>query len=228
MRHHSDQSRRLIDRLAAPDFVSGLEEAPLPTVLERVRICADLDLEYSYYRRLLQGRLDILTHEQARRAGGEDSDLRGALPDILARTGEPDRTIRFRRKHLVELLTDRLPAEVHPLVEALFPVEPPPRAPEWIPATGGRDVDRILTDDILPRITAVGDEELEHAVEDHRVVEQAISTTRRRILAVGDEVERVAIRRLKGPLDGPSVVHTVEWICDAYLRQLARTVSGGR
>ncbi len=218
------QRRRLIDRVAAPEFLARLDEVPLTGLLDRIGICADLDLEYSYYRRLVQGRLDIVGFEMARRRGDDDRDLRAALPDILARAGTPDGDVRFRRRHLVGLLEDALPGEVHALITTVFPLDPPPRAPEWVPAAGHREIDRVLTDDIVPRLDEAGDDQLATAHAELASLEHDMSAERRRILGAADDLERAAIRRLKAPLDRAAVVHTVEWVCDAYVRRLARAI----
>ena len=51
--------RRRIDLVRSPGFTEGLEDLSPAELRARRRMCADLDVEYSYYRRLLQGRLDI-------------------------------------------------------------------------------------------------------------------------------------------------------------------------
>jgi len=218
--------RRAVDRVAAPEFVTRLDEVPLTGLLDRIGICCDLDLEYSYYRRLVQGRLDIVDFALNSRAGDDARDLRSALPEILARAGQPDGDVRFRRRHLVGLLEDVVPEVVAPLVRIVFPIDPPLRAPEWVPATGRREIDRVLTDDIVPRLDDTDDAGLISVRDDLVEMEGEISSTRRRIFAASDELERAAIRRLKQPLDQPAVVQTVEWLCDAYVRHLARTMTG--
>ena len=76
--------RRRIDQIQSPEFTAGLEGLTLEELRSRRRICADLDVELSYYRRLLQGRLDLLTFEVRRRAGEEQRSLLEALPEVLA------------------------------------------------------------------------------------------------------------------------------------------------
>ncbi len=218
------QYRRLVDRVAAPEFVTRLDEVPLTGLLDRVGICSDLNLEYSYYRRLVQGRLDIVDFERSRRAGDDDRDLRTALPEILARAGQPDGDVRFRRRHLVGLLEEVVPDVVAPLARIVFPLDPPLRAPEWVPATGRREIDRVLTDDIVPRLDDTDDAALTAVREELGELEDEISSTRKLIFEAADELERATIRRLKRPLDRPAVVQTVEWLCDAYVRHLARKI----
>jgi len=84
------QGNRRIDRVLAEEFVSALDKIPLDELRERRRDAEQEETDLSYLRRLLQGRLDILRAELARR-NGEETDLVSALPRILAdeHTGGP-------------------------------------------------------------------------------------------------------------------------------------------
>jgi hypothetical protein len=77
------QGNRRIDRVLAEDFVTDLTALPLADIRERRREAEQEEVDLSYLRRVLQGRLDILRAELARRAGDE-TDLIQALPRILA------------------------------------------------------------------------------------------------------------------------------------------------
>ena len=163
MTERFEPDRRLIDRVISPAFVDDLDGLPLPEILERIEACERAILEYSYYRRLLQGRLDIL--EAARR--GADS-LAAVLPTVLARAGVEAPHVRFRRGHLLELLRMTLPEEMHDIAGVLFPPDPPIRVPEWIPAAGHREIDLVLGDGLLSRLDeAAGDERAPCAVRLH-------------------------------------------------------------
>jgi hypothetical protein len=84
--------RRRIDRVLAPDFLVGLGESGLDEVRARRADAEQEEVDLSYARRLLQGRLDILRAEQAARAGGtaqptglrSDAEIVGELARILA------------------------------------------------------------------------------------------------------------------------------------------------
>jgi len=84
------QGNRRIDRVLADDFVSALDQIPLDELRQRRRDAEQEETDLSYLRRMLQGRLDILRAELARR-DGEETDLVQALPRILAddTTGGP-------------------------------------------------------------------------------------------------------------------------------------------
>jgi hypothetical protein len=77
-----------IDRLLSPDYSTGLGQLPIRTLRERRDECHRAETGLSYFRRLIQGRLDIVHSEQARREGGDEATdlahLIEALPTILA------------------------------------------------------------------------------------------------------------------------------------------------
>lgn len=84
--------RRRIDRVLAPEFLSGLDELELDELRLRRRDADQEEIDLSYARRLLQGRIDILRAEQARRQGTgpltgsrrSDGEIVEALRWILA------------------------------------------------------------------------------------------------------------------------------------------------
>ena len=110
---------RRIDRVLAEDYLDGLESQPLEAVREMRRDAEQEEVDLSYLRRVLQGRLDILRAELARRSGEGESDLIEALPHILADEGtsasprglgrhvtaEPSRADSHRR-HVEALVAD--------------------------------------------------------------------------------------------------------------------------
>jgi len=61
--------RRRIDRVLAPDFLQGLPDLPLEDLRTRRGEADQEEVDLSYARRLIQGRLDILRAEQDRRQG---------------------------------------------------------------------------------------------------------------------------------------------------------------
>jgi hypothetical protein len=79
---------RRIDRVLDDGYVVGLDELSLAEVRSRRHEAEQEETDLSYLRRVLQGRLDILRAEVARR-NGEETDLVQALPRILADDGAP-------------------------------------------------------------------------------------------------------------------------------------------
>jgi hypothetical protein len=76
---------RRLDRVLAPEYLLGLAKRPVEEVRAMRAETEQEETDLSYLRRLLQGRLDILRAEQARRRGeGSGASLIELLPEILA------------------------------------------------------------------------------------------------------------------------------------------------
>lgn len=166
----TNTQRRRIDLVRSPEFTAGLGDLSLAELRLRRHTCADLDVEYSYYRRVLQGRLDLLAFEMRRRAGEETRTLIEALPEILAAWSSPGPGLPGRR------------------VAVAMPD---------VPAAGRRAVDRALSDDFLTRLPEMGDEELA-LVEQHLAgVEAEISRQRRAVFEASDLLQAELVRRYR-------------------------------
>ncbi len=76
--------RRRIDEVVDPAYTADLESLSMDQLRERRAVLDDLDTELSYYRRMLHGRMDLLSFELRRRSGEETRSLIEALPQILA------------------------------------------------------------------------------------------------------------------------------------------------
>jgi uncharacterized protein (DUF849 family) len=112
------QGNRRIDKVLAEGYSDALQSLPLEEVRERRHEAEQEEVDLSYLRRVLQGRLDILRAELARR-NGEETNLVDALPRILADEGsvgaprglgrhtsvEPSRADAHRR-HVEALIAD--------------------------------------------------------------------------------------------------------------------------
>lgn len=169
----SQPHRRRIDFVRSPEFTSGLADLSLPDLRQLRSICADLDLEYSFYRRLLQGRLDLLAFEVRRRAGDESRTLIEALPEILASWGS----------HQPGLPERRVPIE----------------APD-LPEAGKRAVDRALSDDFLIRLPEMSDEDLAEVQQRLAEMEAEISRLRRAVFDASDRLEAELVLRYRAAL----------------------------
>lgn len=76
-----------VDVLLSSDFVEGIDEAPISEVRAKRDACQRAEVALSYVRRVLQGKLDLIEAEKARRADGGATDaatLIERLPEILA------------------------------------------------------------------------------------------------------------------------------------------------
>ena len=82
--------RRRIDRVLADDFVADLTGLDLDEVRSRRREAEQEEADLSYIRRMLQGRMDILRAELARRSGGGGEKIVEHLSQVLADSGRSD------------------------------------------------------------------------------------------------------------------------------------------
>jgi hypothetical protein len=89
--------RRRIDTALAEGFADDLGGLDLDDLRGRRREAEQEEADLSYVRRMLQGRMDILRAELARRAGGGDKIVEH-LSAVLADTGRSDHGLgRFLR-----------------------------------------------------------------------------------------------------------------------------------
>jgi len=168
--------RRRIDRVLAPDFLDGIEELDLSEVRER-RVEADQEeVDLSYARRLLQGRIDIMRHEQRRRAEGGPATpppgSRGdqAIVDALTRILTDDRpAARGAGRHLVAT---------------------PSRVGEH-----RREAERAVSDVGGSDLAGMDDGELGAAVDRLVDIEARVSRSRRQVQAVVDTLTAHIARR---------------------------------
>jgi hypothetical protein len=177
-----DQKRRRIDQIRDPEFTAGLESVSIDVLRQRRDICSDLDVELSFYRRMLHGRMDLLSFELRRRSGAETRSLMEALPEILAGSGEltPSR-------HLGDSRT--------------IPIEAPD-----LPAVGNRPVDRALGDDFLARLPGLTDDDLEVTRLMLADVEADISDQRRAVFAALDLIHTELTARYRRGFAGSESV----------------------
>ena len=90
--------RRRIDKVLADDFLTDLESIELDDLRERRREAEQEEADLSYVRRMLQGRMDILRAELARRSGGSEAKIVDHLSQVLSDTGRHDHGLgRFLR-----------------------------------------------------------------------------------------------------------------------------------
>ena len=92
------QASRRIDRVLAEDYLTGLDSAPLEDVRSLRDEAEQEEVDLSYIRRLIQGRMDIVRAELKRRDGHGSS---GTLVEGLAQTlaDEPRAPARGPGRH---------------------------------------------------------------------------------------------------------------------------------
>ena len=76
-----------VDALLDPAFLDGMGSRPMGDVRRLRRQAEQEEVNLSYTRRLLQGRLDIVKRELQRRADNDGRSLVDLLPEILAEKG---------------------------------------------------------------------------------------------------------------------------------------------
>jgi len=176
----AETKRRRIDQIQDADFLADLEGMGIDDLRGRRAMCDDLDIELSYYRRMLHGRMDLLAFEMRRRAGEEEQTLLEALPRILS-----------------EGAYTAMPG----LPERSLPIEIPD-----IPSPGRRIVDRALDSDFLARLPSMGDEELRDAHGFLAEVESEVSQQRRQVHIALDRLQGELTRRYREGLADPGEV----------------------
>jgi hypothetical protein len=170
--------RRRIDRVLAPDFLQGLGELTLDELRVRRADADQEEVDLSYARRLIQGRIDILRAEKAGRAGGvhlgagtrSDSEIVEALAAILAD--------ERRESHGLGRFLGVAPSRVG---------EHRREAERAVADVAASDTEHLDDDDLATALESLGD------------IERRISRSRRQVQAVVDSLtEEVAHRYQRG------------------------------
>ena len=169
----AEQKRRLVERITDPAYLDGLGDKTLAELRAMREECRDGELELSFERRLCQARIDILSAELERRAGGQEEDLLARLPQILADTG------------------GRGSGEgEHSL---------PSRAPDFsIPRNADiprRRVEEIVGEQTLAKMPSLAAEEIRGIIASLGEHERSVSERRRNVHEVIDALQAEIVRR---------------------------------
>jgi len=163
------QGNRRIDRVLAEGFLDGLRDLPLAEVRELRTEAEQEEVDLSYLRRMIQGRLDILRAELNRRDSSSSETLVEGLAAILA--DEPRAPARGLGRHTT---VEPSRADSHRrYVEALV-------ANVDLSDTGARSTDEIA-----------------HAMRTLSEEEQVISGKRRSVQKVMDACSAEITRRYR-------------------------------
>jgi len=159
---------RGIDRVLAADYLHGLVDAGLDDLRRRRTEAEQEEVNVSYLRRLVQGRIDIVQAELNRRAATSAGTLVDALPSILApeRRGAPHGLGR------------------HSTLE-------PSGADER------RRAETLVADVDLSDVSRCGSEQLQQALGILVEEERGLSSQRRRVQAVMDACSAELTRRYR-------------------------------
>jgi hypothetical protein len=159
--------RRRIDRVLAADFLVGLETASLDDLRDRRQDAEQEEVDLSYVRRLIQGRIDIAEAERRRRASGSEGSILDQLVDILT---DENATTTGSGRHL--------------------DVEPS-RVDEH-----RRVVERVVSDARMSDVGALTNDQLDGVLRVLREHEEHASVLRRRVQTVVDTLSDVIGRRM--------------------------------
>lgn len=168
--------RRRIDRVLAPDYLDGLHELNLTEVRERRAEADQEEVDLSYARRLLHGRIDILRHEQRRRSeGGPPAPPPGTLGDEAI------------VEALKRILTDDRPADRG---MGRHMAATPSRVGEH-----RREAERAVADVGGSDLAGMNDAALDQAISKLVDIEARVSRSRRQVQAVVDTLTADIARR---------------------------------
>jgi hypothetical protein len=159
---------RRIDRVLAPDFASGLTDLAMTELRSRRHDAEQEEVDLSYLRRLLQGRIDILGAEEERRRGDDGATVIEKLTDILA-DGRGEQHGMGRHSSLE-----------------------PSRAGEH-----RRRVEALVSDVDLSDVTRLNDTELARAMNAFAGEERAVSALRSKVQQVMDAFGAEVARRYR-------------------------------
>lgn len=179
--------RRPIDRILSPDFAADVTALDLAELRGRRQLAEQEEVDLSYARRLLQGRLDLMRAEQVQRATARDA------ADAGSRTDEE------LAHDLSIMLTDGGPRADHGLGRHLS--AEPSRVGEH-----RRAAEQAVDDVRASDPSALDDDGLESAVAHLTEIEHAVSENRHKVQTVMDELTAELARRYR---DGEAHVEDV-------------------
>lgn len=171
MAEKSTGGARRIDRVLSADYLTAIDSLSLDDLRALRDEAEQEEVDQSYLRRLVQGRLDILRAELARRAGnGEGTSLLADLPRILSDEAPRGAARGLGRNSSKE----------------------PSRAGE-----SRRYVEGLVSDADLSDVAARSDDELRAALESLTTAEVEISANRHRVQDVMDACSAEITRRYR-------------------------------
>ena len=165
---------RRIDRILSSGYGEGLSQLDISEVRRRRDECLAERDYLSLLRRLVQGRLDILRAESARRERGGDP---GSLVEELSKILSQDAAHSSSRGEAVKV-----------------PV------PEEEMALARRRVERLIADATISDAPSLSDEELRDFIELLTKEEREVSSNRAAVIDVHDRLQEELKRRFKEDL----------------------------
>lgn len=195
--------RRRLDRVLDPQFITDLESVPAATLRQRRFLADQEEADLSYLRRMLHGRIDLLTAELRRRHEAS----------VLGAAGEAGQSARSEQDRSDEDL-------IHEVTTILADVSRPSRGGgRYLPTTPTRvgftrrSAERIAHDIAWSDPRAQTREQLSDTLTRMRAQEREISRLRSEVHHVIDVItDEVARRYRSGVVSGMPQ----PWIEDAH------------
>ena len=162
-----------LQQLLDPGYLGELRARSMDELRAKRSECQSVETGLSMLRRLVQGRLDIVGLELARRAeGGDPADL----PSLIAR--------------LPEVLSDRTTS---PGVGRLPQMMAPGELPDGLEA----ELDSIVSSSQMADLPSVSDDDLHSAAESLGAFERRVSELRRSLFGSIDAIQAEITRRYR-------------------------------
>ncbi len=162
-----------LEAILADDYLGDVGALSIDEVRARRAACKEIETGLSYLRRLVQGRLDVVAAEQARRGDGDAGDdleaLIARLPQLLAGSTRSEGTGRLPSSIGTGTIDDGLQDEL----------------------------DEIITDSHLGEPGRLSDDQLEAARVSLVAFEKKVSGLRRTLFDRIDALEAELTRRYK-------------------------------
>lgn len=162
-----------LDVLLDPGYLGDLRSRSMDEIRRMRAECQEVETGLSLLRRVVQGRLDIVGVELARRAeGGDPADLPAliaALPEVLS-----DRTAAPGAGRLPQLM-----------------------APAEMPADLEAELDRIATPGQMADLPAQSDDELRRIAAELEAFERRVSAQRKQLFDRIDALQAEITRRYR-------------------------------
>ena len=160
--------------LTGPDYVAGLESLSTTEVRAKRDECQRMAEIFSYLRRQIQGRLDIVHADLERRAGGEPGDLAALIEQLKS-----GKILRDRER----------PAGYGRLVARMDAVD----ENGWI----GQEMEQALPAGRLSELPELSDDEVANFADALAALERKVSERRARLHERTDELQAELVRRYK-------------------------------
>jgi hypothetical protein len=170
------------ERMLSPDYLVDLQQRPIDEVRVMRADCVEVETGLSYLRRMVQGPLDIVSHELARRANGEGvTDLATVVAELPETLGDVPRPAGFGR-----------------LTQTLEPTK--------VDAELSDELEALVGDARLSEVGAMPESELTALADRLRAYETRVSDRRRVYFDVIDALQGEIARRYR---DGEASVETL-------------------